>query len=130
MPEKVNRKSVRLVLSKSQKASLERYAERSKLNNNQVIHQALARLIEDYPLDVPPPGASQQPEDVILLVHTDGRHIAIERAEAAPVEYFRRMYRADLKAAAYVTGPGWTNTFFLSMLRDIEHDLALEAMAE
>jgi len=130
MPEKSTRKSTRLILSAAQKKSLERAARAAGVDATQLIHRALARMIEDYPLDLPQRGESQQIVSVILTVRTDGQHISIQRAESTPLTYFRRLYRADLHAAAYLIGEGWTESFFAAQQSDIEHDLALEAMAE
>lgn len=130
MPEKSERKSIRLVMSAAQKQSLDRAARAAKLDASQLIHQALSRLIADYPLDMPPRGESQQTEDVIILVRLGGHGVEMERVDAAPDAYFRRLYRPDLRAAGYIVGSGWTDELFSRMLDDIGHDLALEAMAE
>lgn len=130
MPEKDTRKSTRLVLSEAQKQSLDRASVAAGVDATQFIHQALSRAIPDYPLDLPPRGEAAQIEEVVILIRLGGRGVTMERVAAAPEAYFRRLYRADLRAAGYCVGNGWTDGLFRAMLTDIEHDLALEAMAE
>ena len=132
MPKLSNRVTKPMTFTAEQAAVIDAAATAAGTSFNQFVLMCISRVLDDFPLNLPGQGEMNQPEAVIFLVRCSfgSTSVSIERVTERPPDYFRRLYRADLRAAAYCVGAGWSNSLFNQVLPALEHDLALMVLED